>query len=202
MGLNLHDAVLSVIMWVCWLQLSCRAPCAVRVCTTVSQRHPEEVCDFEDTETIDGNRVVRKIQIFKMGSSRAMRLIYQTINLLFRRQMVSKSVITKWQQLCRMSFPSRNTVVTEKTLWQDSTFFKSFIWYPLVNKSILERKWNSRWLSENFSTVSLLLSIPFFFPHQFTRKKNEQKKATRIERDGRFTRYAYASLFKPIASLC
>lgn len=107
--------------------------------------------------------VVCKIQIFKMGSSRAMRLIYQTISLLFRRQMVSKSVITKWQQLCRMSFPSRNTVVTEKTLWQDSTFFKSFIWYTPVNKSILERKWNSRWLSENFSTVSLPLSIPFLF---------------------------------------
>lgn len=164
-----------------WLQLSCRAPCAVRSCTTVSQRYPEEVYDFEDTETVDGNWVVCKIEIFKMGSSRAMRLIYQTINLVFRRQMVSKSVITKWQQLCRMSFPSRNIVVTGKTLWQDSTFFKSFIWYPLVNKSILERKWNTRWLAENFSTISLLLSTLFFFflpslPEKWVKRSHKNRK--------------------------
>lgn len=47
------------------------------------QRCHIEVYDFQDTQAMDAKQVICKMEVFKMGSCRAMRLIYLTINLVF-----------------------------------------------------------------------------------------------------------------------
>lgn len=85
------DTVLFISMWFCWLQISYRVPYAVRVmysavshqATVNCQRCHVEVYDFQDTQTMDAKQVICKMEVFKMDSCRAMRLIYLTINLVF-----------------------------------------------------------------------------------------------------------------------
>lgn len=86
------DKVLFYSMWFCWWLISywvTYSGCILlqflnELFSTVWQRLQVEVYDFQGTQAIDAKKVAYKIEVFKMGSCKAMRPIYQTINLVFQ----------------------------------------------------------------------------------------------------------------------